>query len=364
MKKVLIISSYPAPYRVKVFAGLAKEYKTEIYFDTVHNEERNPAWYYKSSDFSFDILDNEKSKRKFHFALKNIKKYRFVIAYDPSRKPAIEAIGACIVKKIPYYVNNDGAFIKPNFLKDIIKRIIYSKATACFSSGKSATAYFKYYGIPDSKIYEHKFSSLSKEDIIQNFEIANRAKIRSYLGLVNKITVISVGQFIQRKGFDILLKAWATIPETAQLYIIGGGSELHYYENIIDKYNLHNVYIKDFMPRQELFKYYQASDVFVFPTREDVWGLVINEAMASGLPIISTDRCNAALELVENGINGYIVPVGDISNLAKYIKLLINDKKKNLEMSLANIEKIKDYTIDNIVNSHINTIRMTLGERR
>ena len=50
--------------------------------------------------------------------------------------------------------------------------------------------------------------------------------------------------------------------------------------------------------------YYQAADMLVFPTREDIWGLVINEAMANGLPTVSTDKCVAALEMIKQGENG------------------------------------------------------------
>ena len=61
-----------------------------------------------------------------------------------------------------------------------------------------------------------------------------------------------------------------------------------------------------FMTKKELADWYQAADLFVMPTREDVWGLVVNEAMAYGLPVISSDMCGAASEMVKNGYNGYI----------------------------------------------------------
>lgn len=55
-----------------------------------------------------------------------------------------------------------------------------------------------------------------------------------------------------------------------------------------------------------------AADIFVHPTREDIWGLVVNEAMAKGLPVITTDRCVAGLELIKNESVGRIVPVENI----------------------------------------------------
>ena len=64
-----------------------------------------------------------------------------------------------------------------------------------------------------------------------------------------------------------------------------------------------------------------AADVFVMPTREDIWGLVINEAMAYGLPVVSTDKCIAALELVKNGRNGYIIPPNQPKEIAQKVNI-------------------------------------------
>ena len=77
------------------------------------------------------------------------------------------------------------------------------------------------------------------------------------------------------------------------------------YINYISEHQLTNVFFFDFMNKELLFKYYQISDLFVLPTREDIWGLVINEAMANGLPIITTDKCVAGKELIND--NGYII---------------------------------------------------------
>lgn len=359
--KVLVIASYPAPYRVGVFKELSEHYDLEIYFDTCTNENRSSEWFCKSGDFSFDILDNDDAKNKFKKALKNIKKYDFVLAYDPARKPAIKAIIKCRLHKVSYYVNNDGAIIRPNIFRDMIKRFLFRGARACFSSGRSATKYFKYYGVPTERIVEHNFSSLIQKDILSDpVSEEQKAAYRQQLGLKNIKTIITVGQFIYRKGFDVLLKAWEQIDDKAQLLIIGGGDLQNSYEDYIKQNLLKNVNIIGFMQKEELFKYYCASDIFVLPTREDVWGLVINEAMAVGLPVITTDNCNAGLELIENGENGYIVPVDDAKKLGEKISYLLLNSTLCETISINNLKKIKNYTIEEIARSHVETIEKTL----
>lgn len=361
MKRALVISSYPAPYRVGVFGELSKEYELDTFFDTCKNEDRNKAWFCKSGKFEFEVLDNPAARSKFTKALTHIRRYDFVLAYDPARKPAILAIVLCRMLGVPYFVNNDGAVIRGNPLKDALKKFLFTGARACFSAGASSTNYFKHYGVGPEKIYLHNFSSLYQSDILTDtIDEEKKSQIKKELKLDNKTTFIAVGQFIRRKGFDVLLEAWQALDGKAQLIIIGGGGERESYERMIERSGYQNVKILDYMDKEALFRYYLASDCFVLPTREDVWGLVVNEAMAVGLPVITTDRCNAGLELIENGVNGYIVPVENAGRLAEKMTEIADNDRMRSAMAKNNIANIQNYTIEGIARSHIDVITKTL----
>ena len=92
------------------------------------------------------------------------------------------------------------------------------------------------------------------------------------------------------------------------------------------------------------------SDIFVHPTREDIWGLVINEAMANGLPVITTNRCNAGLELISNGKNGYII---DVDNVEELQNAIMNTLKYSCQMGTESLRTIKNYTIENMAREHM-----------
>ena len=113
----------------------------------------------------------------------------------------------------------------------------------------------------------------------------------------------------------------------------------------------------DFQGKNSLKKYYQSADVFILPTREDIWGLVINEAMANGLPIITTDRCIAGLELVSPNENGYIVPVNNINSLREAIYAIFQDETTLGEMSNVSLRKIGGYTIEKMVAAHLEKLK-------
>lgn len=112
-----------------------------------------------------------------------------------------------------------------------------------------------------------------------------------------------------------------------------------------------------FKKKEELVKYYKASDLFVLPTREDVWGLVINEAMARGLPVITTDKCVAGLELISDYENGFIVPVERADILAERIEDVMSDERLATRMAEASLEKIRPYNIENMASQHFNILR-------
>lgn len=170
-----------------------------------------------------------------------------------------------------------------------------------------------------------------------------------------KKVAIAVGQFIHRKGFDVLLKAWAECDKDYELYIIGAEPTKEYL-NIKEKLHLENVHFEGFKRKEELRCYYQAADLFVFPTREDIWGLVVNEAMANGLPVITTDKCVAGLELIKNGESGYVIPSENTVLLTEKINLILRDDSMRQRMAENALNTIRKYTIENMVKSHIEVL--------
>lgn len=352
--KILAFADFPSPYRVEVFKGLSKKYDMFIVFDKMSDQNRNSQWFCQNTGLNSISLLTDEGKKRFRKELRQLRKYDLVIAYDYHIKNAIILETQCIVSRVPYIMNLDGAFIRKNVIKNFVKRLLIRHAAGYFASGSHAVQYFEFFGAKKDKIFTHPFTSLHKEDILENL-ISSQDKIayRKKLGLSEKKMVLSIGQFINRKGFDILLSAWsARLDEKAQLVIIGGGEEEDNYKKIIQSKKLKNVSLIGFQGREKIFEYYKAANLFVLPTREDIWGLVINEAMACGLPIISTNMCLAALELLDNEC---IVEVGNIHELESRMELFLQDSVA-IQQGDKNLHKIRSYTYENVVEAHENAI--------
>ena len=154
-----------------------------------------------------------------------------------------------------------------------------------------------------------------------------------------------MGRIIPSKAYDVLLAALRDIPEDVGVYIISGQATPDL-QALVDQYQIKNVHFVDFMPKQRLWKYYRMADFLALPTRIDTWGLFVNEAMANGLPVITTDRCVAGLELIEDYENGFIVKVNDVLDLQNKIHLLLADKEMREKMAANNVKKIRWYTFE------------------
>lgn len=365
MKKILIVSDFTAPYRIEVFKGLSKEYETTTFFCEAKNESRNDAWYKKSSDeFHFEILDNETAYKHYDECVSNITQFDAVLCYTPWYKRVRKLQRICWRKKIPCILNCDGALgITTSFPKKQLKSFYVKRADLCFAGCERAVEYFKTYGAKPENIVKHPFTSLMKNQILAApYSREQKNALKNEMGIDDKVTFITVGQFIYRKGFDLLLNAWGKTSQEAQLYIIGGGPLEDEYNKIISDLELRNVHIIGFKKPAELQKYYAASDVFVLPTREDIWGLVINEALSNALPTISSNKCTAGNELVTNDFNGYVYECEDTDELASRIDLLHKDEELRECFAKNALKAVEEYTIENIINSHIDSIKNVISK--
>ena len=123
---------------------------------------------------------------------------------------------------------------------------------------------------------------------------------------------------IERKGVDVLLLAFDRLIASgvdARLLLVGREAELPKFMNLVSPATRLKVDYEGFQAPESLPSYFARSDVFVLPSRHDGWGVVVNQALATGIPIITSDAVGAGLDYVRNGINGVTVKAGDVDEL-------------------------------------------------
>ncbi len=363
--KVLFITNVPSPYRVDFFNELGKYCQLTVAFEKRTSNERDKSWLnYKFENFAGVFLKgiSINTDTAICFGIKKvIKKGKFdkIICASFTSPTGMIAIRYMRRKKIPYYLESDGGFAKDGKgFKEKLKKYFIQGAQGYFSTAKEHDHYYITYGAEKNRIYRYPFTSIKQKAILKNAPTEERkAELRGMFGIKEKKVILAVGQFIHRKGFDLLIKAASNMSKGIAICFVGGVPTQEYIA-LKEELHLSNIYFVGFKSKADLNEYYQMANVFVLPTREDVWGLVINEAMSNGLPVITTDKCIAGLELVKNDINGYIVPVNNVNELRK--KILLSLERAD-EFSLNSLKIIEKYTIENMAKVHGDFL--CLGER-
>jgi glycosyltransferase involved in cell wall biosynthesis len=132
------------------------------------------------------------------------------------------------------------------------------------------------------------------------------------------LTFLFCGQMIRRKGVDLLLTAFNGLVAKgieSRLLLVGREAELRELLAMVSSAARSRICYKGFQSPDRLPKYFSQSDVFILPSRHDGWGVVINQALGAGLPIITSDAVGAGLDLVEHGVNGLRFSSGDVKDL-------------------------------------------------
>jgi glycosyltransferase involved in cell wall biosynthesis len=247
---------------------------------------------------------------------------------------------ACI-HNVPYIINSESHFLtKRNNVKLLIKRLllatIIKRASAYLPAGKYAGEYLVHYGADPEKIFYFPNTPDVEFFIKESNEYRRRKKnIKENLGIDSKNIILYVGRLVKEKGLFILLEAFKEVKknyEDLTLLLVGEGilkdSLIRYAQNN----ELENVYFAGFIPNNKLPKYYAISDIFILPSYYEPWGVVVNEAMASGLPIILSDKVGAAGDLLKEGENGFSFKSGNWEELAELIKKLLANPDKIAKM--------------------------------
>ena len=152
---------------------------------------------------------------------------------------------------------------------------------------------------------------------------------------------------MREKGVFDLLKAYERLSREVQrdvgLVFVGNGSARAQLEALAAAVP-GCVRILPFLQREELASVYAIADALVFPTHTDTWGLVVNEAMACGLPILASEVAGCVADLVENEWNGFVIPPRDIERWAGAMKVIATSPEMRRTMSRNSESKIREFS--------------------
>lgn len=347
MKKVLYISNIEVPYRVEFFNQLAKKCNLTVLYERNKSKNRDVKWTSSiEKKYNVKYLNVIKIKNENSFNLSIIKyifgKYDKIIFGCYNSPVQMFAILLMKLFRKSYILNLDGeVFVKSFGIKNKLKKFFIKGAKAYLVAGeKSAESIRKI--TKCKEIYTYYFSSLTEKELEENNKHINKNK---------EDRILVIGQYFDYKGLDIAAEV-AKKNKNLKYKFIGMGQRSELFKKNI---NSENIEIIPFLPKEDLYEEYQKCRLVVLPSRQECWGLVINEATSFGVPIVSTWGSGAAIEFMGDEYSEFIAETCNPEDLYKKINNLINyeqiDEYKNYL-----IGKSKRYNIEHAVRKHLELI--------
>ena len=377
--RLAIITTHPIQYYAPVFKLLAGQMDVKVFYTWGHEaQEKFDPGFGKTISWDIPLLDGYSYEwvkntsthpGSHHFKgivnpglISQIKSWQAdaVLVYGWAYDSHLKAMRH-FKNKMPVYFRGDSTLLdaKPGakqLLRTIFLRWVYGHVDHAFYVGSNNSAYFKKYGLKDKQLTFAPHAIDNDRFAAERGEEAS--KIRSDLGIKPAdILILFAGKFEEKKSPDLLLDAFLTLnmPNTHLLFVGNGILETALKTTAGKNSNVHFI---NFQNQLAMPAIYQACNLFCLPSQGpgETWGLAVNEAMAAGKPVLVSNKCGCAADLVNPGVTGEIFEAGNVSSLTKKLHFLIGDKN-GLTISGGNAKaKIAGWSFSKQADAMLNVI--------
>jgi glycosyltransferase involved in cell wall biosynthesis len=349
--RIALLTETPAPFRIPLFNALAAEPGVEalVLFLAAEDPRRDYPLYEREFAFARrflpgrDLLGRGRWLVLNRGAVRELRRFRpGAIVIGGWNQPAFWqalAYGRLAGRPVVVWVESTARDERPHsVLPELSKRALVWAAAGYLVPGRAAADYVASLGAPRERIAIAP-NAVDPEIFGGRVDEArrDRASVRAALGL-DGCVFLCVSRLSPEKGVDTLARAFAGVP--AELLVVGDGPQASDVRACAPP----NVRFLGRLERDELPRVYAAADAFVVPSRSDTWGMVLNEAAAAGLPLIATEAPGAAYDLIEEGVNGFRVPVDDEQGLRAALARVAGDAAFRTSAGARSRELARGYT--------------------
>jgi 1,2-diacylglycerol 3-alpha-glucosyltransferase len=361
-KRLVILTEIIAPYRIPVFNVLARQAGLDLHvIFLAETDETLRQWrvYRDEISFSYEVLPSRRwgvgrktllINRGLWSVLNRLRPqaiicggYNYVASWEAlfwARRHRVDFI---------LWSESNGHDARRGWvLVEYMKAYFLGKCDRFVVPGKASLEYLKSLGSPVASIWT---APNAVDNALFAAEAENARKhaveFREKLKLPSRF-ILFVGRLVREKGVFDLLDAYAGLDSGLRsevgLVFAGDGISRMELEQRGKQICPGTVCFPGFAHREELAGLYALAETLVLPTHSDPWGLVVNEAMASGLPIIVTNVAGCSADLVDDGWNGYVVPPRDTGKLSAAIDSLIRREELGQKMGAHSLQRILDFS--------------------
>jgi glycosyltransferase involved in cell wall biosynthesis len=336
--KVLVLTDCPSPYQVELFNEI--ESQGDCALEVAYLRGRDPTRQWKTSEIRHAAIDLSVAIAR---ACESARTADLVVFNYYRHANAEQLIGERSGLRTPWcFWGERPGFHQPAWAGRLLRKWKLSKLHASpvpiWGIGRFAVdEYRREFGVRRPYFNLPYFSDLKRFANSDHRERAER-------------TFLFSGSLIRRKGVDLLAAAFVEIAREfahVRLRVIGDGELGELLQQTLRPVR-ERVEFVGFRDWDQLPEAYASADVLCVPSRYDGWGLVVPEGLASGLPVIATDRMGAALEFVETGRNGWLIPAGDQTALVDAMREAAQISSSELEQLGRHArESVSAHTLEN-----------------
>jgi glycosyltransferase involved in cell wall biosynthesis len=348
---VLLVTNVPAPYRLELFRRVHKQFAGfEVAFQARKDPGRNwetapslpfPAHYLPG--FTIPLPGRRVQVNAGLGSLLNRSAPDVVIACGFS--PAIAVVArVCAVRQIPLILMNDGTPVTDALagIEARYRRWLVRQACGFIASCTASREYFIRLGAAEDRVTVVQLTTDLQQIQARATDGVSRSRGRRRWGL-GKNVVCFIGQMVGRKRPLDVLEAYAAAAgrlDDLWLVMAGAGELDRAVRERVARDRLDRARVVGLLPWSDLLDLYAASDIHLFPSVREPYGMVIIESLAAGVPVIATNEAGAAPDLIQNGSNGYFVRPGDTGAMARSLEDFFSSRDRKQEMRRAAFEVV------------------------
>lgn len=380
--RLAVFATHPIQYQVPIWRALAETPWLDVivYYFSDHSVRGGldedfgvpVAWDIPLLDGykSVFIARNTKFRQHTNIKIRNVKsllregRYHYVFlqgythVFERQVLSASRSLGIKVIMRGEFSTMKKNRGLLKTYLRRQYLKWFYSHVDAFCYIGTDAKQHLEAFDIPEEKLFFSPYCVDTARFLAQSSGY-NRASTRQLLGLAdNHFTFLFSGKLIPRKEILLLLDALEQLPcnDNVALIVLGDGplksQVIKRGVNLLGSRFL----FKGFVNQTKLGQYFLASDVFVLPSYYETWGLVVNEAMQFGLPVIVSDMVGCYPDLVPDGITGFVFPSGNSRALASCMQRLIQNPELSKQLGAQALRRISGFTVQSAIDGILETI--------
>ena len=252
--------------------------------------------------------------------------------------------------------------------KEIALRMLFKGSYGLYI-GSESKRWFEHYGVPRDRLFAAPYCVDNVRLRHAHAELTpDRMNHRRSFGVPeDQPLFLSVSRLIAKKQPLAVLEAFRRARERVpcSLLIVGSGELEAALRDEIAAREIPDVALTGFLDQADIPRAYSCADAFVLFSRyNETWGIVVNEAMNFGLPVLLSDKVGSGSDLVRDGDNGYVIPFEDVESLSNYMVRIAKDPDLRKRLGCRSLEVITDWRVERTADGIVSAVAAAVGPSR